>query len=56
MPSHAQSTSGGENAQTELKNEQKKEKQRRKMANKAESKADNAETSRKHRWLFSKKR
>ncbi|MDF2437636.1 MAG: hypothetical protein K0Q95_2012 [Bacteroidota bacterium] len=56
LPLHSQSTSGGDNAQTEIKNEQKREKQRRKMAQKAESKADKVETSPRHGWLFSKKR
>jgi hypothetical protein len=56
LPAQAQSTSGGDNAQTELKNEQKREKRRRKMAEKAENKADKVETNPRHGWLFSKKR
>lgn len=55
-PVKAQSTSGGEQAQSELKQEQKREKGRRNTEKKAEEKSDNVKTSPQHGWLFKKKR
>jgi hypothetical protein len=57
MPCKAQSSSsGGEQAQSEMKSEQKREKQRRKRASKSEQRSDQVSTTPQHGWLFKKKR
>ena len=50
------STSGGKNAESEMKMEQNREKDRRSRENKAEKKAEKTSTTPQHKWILSRKR